>query len=86
MIKYLTSCALFNFPAWSMAIGNLDALCNHPMAYDYIEEFINDYADCGIEEVTETWINDLLWFDLFDILEEAGLYDSEKDEWEEDKE
>lgn len=85
MISYTTSCALFDFPAWSGAVENLDVLCDHPMAYDYIEEFINDYADCGIESITDTWINDLLWFELFDILEEAGLYNGKEDEWTEDK-
>lgn len=40
-------------------------------AFDYLESILDD---CFQEGVTDTGLNDLIWFDLLDMLAEAGIY------------
>ena len=76
MINYVVQheCELHEFPAWAGGRAILDELCEHKEAYEcaesYIEEFI---AVSEPEAVTDTVINDMLWFDIPDALEEAGF-------------
>lgn len=62
----------------------LDDLVEHPDAYDYISNMIEEadlYGDGAIR--TNTELNDYLWFDLYDDLAEAG-YMTVDHEWIED--
>ena len=76
MINYVVQheCELCDFPAWSGGARILDELVKHDEAYafaeNYIEEAITEKAS---NEVTDTFINDVLWFEITDALEEAGL-------------
>lgn len=78
MISYTTSCELSEFPAWSGGKVILEELKKHPRACDYIENFLSMYTG---DEMDAAFINDFLWFEALEILEEAGLYDIEKDVW-----
>ena len=76
MIDYIVQhqCELWEFPAWSGGRSNLDALCEHQDAYEYAERYIEDFSSVNDPyEVTDAVINDLLWFDIPDVLEEAGF-------------
>ena len=76
MINYVVQneCELRDFPAWAGGARFLDELAQHDEAYEYTESYIEQlirYIDPA--EVTDTFINDLLWFDIPDALEEAGF-------------
>lgn len=59
-------------------------LIDHPKAYDYIVDLIEEADLHGDGEIrTETDINDYLWFYMADDLEEAGFL-NEDHEWIED--
>lgn len=64
----------------------LEELIDHPKAYDYIVNRIEEAELCFYEEgeaSTETDINDYLWFYMKYDLEEAGFL-NEDHEWIED--
>ena len=76
MIEYVVQheCDLSAFPAWAGGSRILDELCEHKEAYEFAENYIEEVisiTDPG--EVTDTFINDMLWFDIPDVLEEAGF-------------
>ena len=76
MIDYVVQheCELYEFPAWVGGRTTLDALCEHQEAYEFAENYIEDVISVtDPAEVTDTFINDLLWFDIPDVLEEAGF-------------
>lgn len=76
MLNYVVqhSCDLCDFPAWAGGRDRLDKLCEHPEALAIIEEYLEDNL-CYIaeDEVTDTLINDILWFDVDDILFDNGF-------------
>ena len=76
MINYVVQneCELRDFPAWAGGRRVLDELCEHDEAYEYAESYIEEViSDIDPAEVTDTFINDLLWFDIPNVLEEAGF-------------
>lgn len=73
-MRYVVETSLSAFDAWSGGLRVLNELCLHQKAYEYIETYLED---CGDELLTDTNINDFLWFDALDFLEENGLYNSE---------
>ena len=76
MIDYVVQheCELHEFPAWAGGRTTLDELCEHSEAYEFAENYIEDFISVTDPcEVTDTVINDLLWFDIPDVLEEAGF-------------
>lgn len=83
-MRYVCDTPLYRFPAWSGGKTRLDDLVEHPDAYDYISNMIEEadlYGDGAIR--TNTELNDYLWFDLYDDLAEAG-YMTVDHEWIED--
>ena len=83
-MRYVVECELSRFQAWSGGKTWLEELIDHPKAYDYIVDLIEEADLYGDGEVrTETDINDYLWFYMADDLEEAGFL-NEDHEWIED--
>lgn len=71
---------LSDFEAWGGAFSRLNDMIEHPKAFDYINDVICDWAKyrADIQQpVTDTEINDFLWFDSDECLREAGLYNPE---------
>ena len=76
MINYIEhhECELNEFPAWLGGSDVLDMLSDHAEAYEFVENYIEEVlATMGPGEVTDTFINDLLWFEVPEVLEEAGF-------------
>lgn len=83
-MRYVVECELNRFQAWSGGKTWLEELIDHPKAYDYIVDLIEETELYGDGEArTETDINDYLWFYMADDLEEAGFL-NEDHEWIED--
>lgn len=83
-MRYVVECELNRFQAWSGGKTWLEELIDHPKAYDYIVDLIEESELYGDGEIsTETDINDYLWFYMADDLEEAGFL-NEDHEWVED--
>ncbi len=83
-MRYVVECELNRFQAWSGGKTWLEELIDHPKAYDYIVDLIEESELYGDGEIsTETEINDYLWFYMADDLEEAGFL-NEDHEWVED--
>ena len=79
-MRYVCDTPLYRFPAWSGGKTRLDDLVEHPDAYDYIFNMIEEadlYGDGAIR--TNTELNDYLWFDMYD-----DLYMTVDHEWIED--
>lgn len=68
-----------NFEFWSGARDRMEAIAEAGIE----EEVFDIIRDVFAEEeyVDETAINDFVWFDLDDILEEQGLYDPSTGEY-----
>lgn len=68
-----------NFEFWSGARDRMEAIAEAGIE----EEVFDIIRDAFAEEeyVDETAINDFVWFDLDDILEEQGLYDPSTGEY-----
>lgn len=70
--------------SWSGAKDRLDSIRKHCMdtndfsAWDYLNDYISETTDESMPP-TETEINDLIWFDSDDILQEAGFLDENYD-------
>ena len=85
---YTVEESLQNFKAWSGGKDTLDDL----WAYDVVdkaEEYIDMIMDCREELLTQTEINDILWFERDEIYRYCGIYDAvynEDDEEEEEEE
>lgn len=76
MIEYVVekACELRDFSAWSGGDDILNELVNHEGAYEFAKDFIEEVISVSDpKEVTDTFINDILWFDIPDILEDAGF-------------
>ena len=76
MLNYVIehSCGLADFPAGSGGLDRLCKLLEHPEALKVIEDYFDDYLPYFSDgEVTATLINDILWFEVDDILEEYGF-------------
>lgn len=80
-MRYVVECELNRFQAWSGGKTWLEELIDHPKAYGYIVDLIEESELYGDGEAsTETDINDYLWFYMADDLEEAGFL-NENHEW-----
>lgn len=82
MIQYTIEESLWNFRAWSGGLTNLEELKSHSDAFNYIEVFLEEWCSC--DNVTDTQINDFLWFEMYDRLEEAEFVDEDHEWIEED--
>ena len=83
-MRYVVECELSRFQAWSSGKTWLEELIDHPKAYDYIVDLIEEADLYGEGEIrTEVEINDYLWFYMKYDLEEAGFL-NEDHEWIED--
>jgi hypothetical protein len=86
-MRYVVDCELNRFQAWSGGKTWLEELIDHPKAYDYIVDLIEEADLYGDGEIrTETEINDYLWFYMADDLEEAGFLNEDHEWIEDDKE
>lgn len=85
-MQYLVDNELYKFDAWSGGKTHLDNLINHPDAYNYISNMIEEADFYGDDRIrTETELNDYLWFYMYDDLVEAG-YMTTDHEWIKDDE
>lgn len=85
---YTVEESLQNFKAWSGGKDTLDDLWAHDVV-DKAEEYIDMIMDCREELLTQTEINDILWFERDEIYRYCGIYDAvynEDDEEEEEEE
>lgn len=77
MIDYVVSMdSILDFDAWSGARPVLDDIAEDEDAEVYINDFLEEECRAGIV-LTQTQINDFLWFDACDMLVEAGIWDNE---------
>ena len=76
-MRYMVETPLYKFDAWMGGLHVLNELCDHQEAYAYIENYLDDYEECVSEPLTAVEVNDFLWFDALDLLEENGLYSGE---------
>lgn len=87
-MRYVIDCSLDAFEAWSGGKTVLGELMDHPTAYCYVADMLDELT--ATSEWTDTDVNDFIWFDALDLLEEAGYYDSDSglysDEEEEEEE
>ena len=72
-MKYYVETSLENFEAWSGAISTLDTLREKDLC-DRLEFILNDLYPDGM---TDTELNDLLWFEEDTIAEWLGFSDWE---------
>ena len=68
MIKIVKEIELEDFGAWSGGLQVLNAIKEHDKSLEILETLI-EYIDMS-EDITETWLNDFLWFDTEDIIME----------------
>ena len=68
MIKIVKEIELEDFGAWSGGLQVLNAIKEHEQGSEILETLI-EYIDMS-EDITETWLNDFLWFDTEDIIME----------------
>lgn len=76
-MRYVVETSLNKFDAWSGGLRVLNKLCDHQEAYEFIENYLDEYEECANCMLTDTDVNDFLWFDALDFLEENGLYNGE---------
>lgn len=76
-MRYVVETSLNKFDAWSGGLRVLNKLCDHQEAYEFIENYLDEYEECASCMLTDTDVNDFLWFDALDFLEENGLYNGE---------
>lgn len=74
-MQYLVDTELYQFDAWSGAKARLDDLVQHKDAYDYIESYLEEWCAMREEPMTETEINDFLWFESDNLLKQNGFLD-----------
>ena len=71
MIKIVHEIELVDFEAWSGGKDVLNTIKEHDRSLE-IFETLEEYINMGneLEAITETWVNDFLWFDAEDIITE----------------
>lgn len=74
-MEYKVESSLWDFPAWSGGKDTLDTL-KEKDDVDEVEAFIEECADLD-EGLTDTQINDILWFERDAIAEHLGYRDWE---------
>ena len=81
MIRIVKEIDLELFEAWSGALKVLNAIKEHEQGSEILE-MMDDLINMS-EDVTETWLNDFLWFDAVDIIMEhfeIDLFDSKEEQ------
>lgn len=87
-MRYYVETPLEEFAFWSGAKYVADLINEQPNASEiwaYLENYLNDCGELS-EGLSETNVNDFLWFDAEDFIKEAGLIKNDEDEKEEDNE
>jgi hypothetical protein len=75
-MKITTELNLSNFNAWSGAVGTKETILDHNKERDF-EYLIEELYPDGM---TDTELNDLLWFESEWIFENLGISESEEEE------
>lgn len=78
MIQYMTAInSLYDFSFWGGARNQFNFIIEEGgiEAVDYLEELLSDSE----ETLTETDINDFIWFEAYDILVEEGFIEEEEE-------
>lgn len=78
-MKITTETTLRNFDSWSGATDTKETILNAGKA----DDFENYIEDCYPDGLTDTQLNDLLWFDSEFIFEYLGISEEEDSEEEE---
>lgn len=68
-IKITTEINLEDFEAWSGGLDTLNAIKKHEEASEILEYLASILTED--EGLTETQVNDFLWFDAYDLIIEA---------------
>ena len=76
-MKYVVECDLENFEAWAGGKDTLDVLIEKGVC-DNVEYLIDEMNSACDELVTETGVNDFLWFERDFIAEHLGYSDWEE--------
>ena len=89
-MKYVVECDLENFEAWQGGRDTLDTLIEKGVC-DNVESLIDEINASAEEPMTDTWVNDFLWFERDFIAEHLGYSDWDEfaygdDEEEDDEE
>ena len=74
MLKIITT--LDDYSPWSGAIETFDIIKDN----DMLDDFELLIEECYPEGITQTQLNDILWFDNEWVLEQLGLNDNESEE------
>lgn len=85
-MRYYVECELSGFEPWSGAVAVMDALRENAEAFEAVESFIEEWSE--VSNLTETDVNDFLWFECSDWLwdgHEIDLFGDHADEDEEDE-
>ncbi len=72
---------LYNFQAWSGAKNTQKTIIEHGKEEDF-EDLINELYPDGL---TETQLNDILWFESDWLFESLGISEEEEEEEEEEE-
>lgn len=79
MIQYLTAInSLYEFSFWGGARNQFNFIVEEggSEAVDFLDEHLSEGFD---ENVTETDINDFIWFEAYDLLVEEGFIGEEEE-------
>ena len=79
-MKIVSEIGLEEFNAWSGAVTTKERIIEEGKE----REFENLIEECYPEGLTDTELNDLLWFEYEWILDSLGIVDKEEEEEEED--
>lgn len=69
-MKITMEMSLYNFEAWDGAVDTLERIKEAGLC-DELEEYLEELYPDGISETT---LNDILWFDADNVLEALGLF------------
>ena len=72
----ITEQSLHSFEFWSGAKNNADKL-----TIEQLDELENELEELYPDGMTETQLNDLMWFDFDDIKSWLGIDDEDDEEW-----
>lgn len=80
-MEILVDTDLQHFNAWAGGLEVLEDLRKHPDAFDYVDSFLEEPDVFGPDFIREVDVNDFLWFDCLELLEENGFYNSQSGKW-----
>lgn len=76
VVKVYKEMQLEEFEPWSGAKPWFEKLLKDELAFTYVNDFLAEWADMG--NLSETDINDFIWFDMADMLIEEGFWKEEE--------